>query len=463
MGSNPSMSTVSSGDSPRAKRARKNAKMTKTNNGNATKSRGSPEAKRPRTGGETGASKSSYDYMTKLNYLFRDSRFFVIKSNNSENVGLSKAKGVWSTLPQNEANLNKAFKECRNVLLIFSVKESGKFAGFARMSTESKRGPQIDWVLPPGISAKALGGVFDIDWICKKELSFTCTTHLYNPWNEGKPVKIGRDGQEIEPKVAQELCKLFPEDDAIEMLPVLKKSKEAGRILREKGVKPVVNRKPYIRMPPMRGGRGGGGGSSLRGGRGAPPNRKFIPGKRGGPGPPGLPFRKPGPGFPPKNRLTWDKRYSTSAAAEAYVADYMRQMQHQLPPLPYAPPPGFLPPLDGLPPPLPRYYDAGLPHDYAGSSNRPPPPPNFFGGDKRYDPPMLGGGNGGGSGNDKYSSHPYPKESRPKLMPPGGRPDYRDKERNNSAPADRRKPGGGKSENWNHHPRDTKYRYRGRR
>ena len=67
--------------------------------------------------------------MTKLNYLFRDARFFVIKSNNAENVTLSKAKGVWSTPPQNEAKLNQAFRESRNVLLIFSVKESGKFAG----------------------------------------------------------------------------------------------------------------------------------------------------------------------------------------------------------------------------------------------------------------------------------------------------------------------------------------------
>lgn len=69
------------------------------------------------------------DYITKLNYLFRDARFFVIKSNNAENVTLSKAKGVWSTPPQNEAKLNQAFRESRNVLLIFSVKESGKFAG----------------------------------------------------------------------------------------------------------------------------------------------------------------------------------------------------------------------------------------------------------------------------------------------------------------------------------------------
>lgn len=68
-------------------------------------------------------------------------------------------------------------------------------------------------MLPPGLSAKALGGVFKVDWICRKELPFTSTLHLYNPWNDGKQVKIGRDGQEIEPRVAEELCRLFPEDE----------------------------------------------------------------------------------------------------------------------------------------------------------------------------------------------------------------------------------------------------------
>ena len=111
----------------------------------------------------------SYDYATKLNYLFRDARFFLVKSNNAENVTLSKAKGVWSTPPTNESRLNKAFEESRNVLLIFSVKESGKFSGFARLATESRHDvPQVSWVLPPGLSARALGGVLKIDWICRK-------------------------------------------------------------------------------------------------------------------------------------------------------------------------------------------------------------------------------------------------------------------------------------------------------
>ena len=127
----------------------------------------------------------SYDYATKLNYLFRDARFFLVKSNNAENVTLSKAKGVWSTPPTNESRLNKAFEESRNVLLIFSVKESGKFSGFARLATESRHdAPQVSWVLPPGLSARALGGVLKIDWICRKvslvksiELDRSCLKH----------------------------------------------------------------------------------------------------------------------------------------------------------------------------------------------------------------------------------------------------------------------------------------------
>lgn len=76
--------------------------------------------------------------------------------------------GVWSTPPQNEAKLNQAFRQCRNVLLVFSVKESGKFCGFARLSIESRRDASpVQWILPPGLSSRALGGVFNIDWISK--------------------------------------------------------------------------------------------------------------------------------------------------------------------------------------------------------------------------------------------------------------------------------------------------------
>ena len=91
-----------------------------------------------------------------------------MKSNNAENIDLAKSKSVWATPPANEAKINQALKEARNVLLIYSVKESGKFSGFARLAAESNRnGPTVNWVLPPGLSRGALGGTFTIDWISK--------------------------------------------------------------------------------------------------------------------------------------------------------------------------------------------------------------------------------------------------------------------------------------------------------
>ncbi|KAG8454323.1 hypothetical protein GDO86_000821 [Hymenochirus boettgeri] len=166
-----------------------------------------------------------------MRYILQDARFFLIKSNNHENVSLAKAKGVWSTLPVNEKKLNAAFRSARSVILIFSVRESGKFQGFARLSSESHHGGSpIHWVLPAGMNAKMLGGVFKIDWICRRELPFTKSVHLTNPWNEHKPVKIGRDGQEIEPDCGTQLCLLFSADDSIDLYQVIHKMRHKRRM-----------------------------------------------------------------------------------------------------------------------------------------------------------------------------------------------------------------------------------------
>lgn len=203
-----------------------------------------------------------------MKVFFEDARYFLIKSANSENVILSKAKvsrkeifptrnvwiftisenvhflqGVWSTTPRNEQTLNKAFRETRNVILIFSVEKSQAFqgktkgncgsiyaypplqttvwslrytlrplqttflpygslfmisfsvSGFCRLASESLRDASpVNWVLPPGMNARNLGGVFKLHWINRNEVPFVNTSQLFNPWNEYKPVKIGRDG-----------------------------------------------------------------------------------------------------------------------------------------------------------------------------------------------------------------------------------------------------------------------------
>lgn len=54
-------------------------------------------------------------------------RYFILKSSNMKNIELSQQRGIWSTTPNNEQKLNRAFLESSAVLLIFSVQGSGHF------------------------------------------------------------------------------------------------------------------------------------------------------------------------------------------------------------------------------------------------------------------------------------------------------------------------------------------------
>ncbi|XP_045898223.1 YTH domain-containing protein 1-like isoform X2 [Micropterus dolomieu] len=198
--------------------------------GSASEASGSEKKREKLSSSVRAVRKGMENPTSKLRYILRDARFFLIKSNNHENVSLAKAKGVWSTLPVNEKKLNAAFRSARSVVLVFSVRESGKFQGFARLASESHHGGSpIHWVLPAGMNAKMLGGVFKIDWLCRRELPFTKTAHLSNPWNEHKPVKIGRDGQEIQPDIGAQLCALFPLDESVDMHQVARRVRHKRR------------------------------------------------------------------------------------------------------------------------------------------------------------------------------------------------------------------------------------------
>uniref|UniRef100_A0A3P8RLA1 YTH domain-containing family protein n=1 Tax=Amphiprion percula TaxID=161767 RepID=A0A3P8RLA1_AMPPE len=198
--------------------------------GSASEGSGSEKKREKLSSSVRAVRKGMENPTSKLRYILRNARFFLIKSNNHENVSLAKAKGVWSTLPVNEKKLNAAFRSARSVVLVFSVRESGKFQGFARLASESHHGGSpIHWVLPAGMNAKMLGGVFKIDWLCRRELPFIKTAHLSNPWNEHKPVKIGRDGQEIQPDVGAQLCALFPLDESVDVHQVARRVRHKRR------------------------------------------------------------------------------------------------------------------------------------------------------------------------------------------------------------------------------------------
>ena len=107
------------------------------------------------------------DILNDYDQLFINTRYFLIKSNNFENVEIAKSKNAWSTPIGNESRLNRAYRESNNVILIFSVCESGKFQGFARLASQSDPRLRIDWVLPPRMSPDMLSSPFRLDWVTK--------------------------------------------------------------------------------------------------------------------------------------------------------------------------------------------------------------------------------------------------------------------------------------------------------
>lgn len=186
-------------------------------------------------------------YSDLLSYFFKDAIYFIMKSNIQDNIDIAMSKSLWSTPALNEAKLNHAFIYYRNVILIFSTKESGKFAGFARLSSPLKTPPngRVNWVLPSGINEETFfNGAFELDWICKKDLQFTKTTHLFNPLNEGKPVKIARDGQQVDNAIAEQLLTLFPPDESIDLIPLLKKMKRQTK--NRPSMMPIVSMVPMM-------------------------------------------------------------------------------------------------------------------------------------------------------------------------------------------------------------------------
>lgn len=161
------------------------------------------------------------------------SRYFIVKSSNRENLELSVMRGLWATHRNNEAKLNDAFDSCDNVVLVFSVNETGHFQGCAKMM--SKIGVIIGgggWKYAHGTAH--YGRNFQLKWLKLCDLSFNKTRHLRNSYNENLPVKISRDCQELEPVVGNQLASLLYTEPDSDLMKVaneaeLKREQEKAR------------------------------------------------------------------------------------------------------------------------------------------------------------------------------------------------------------------------------------------
>ena len=64
-----------------------------------------------------------------------------------------------------------------------------------------------------------MGGTFDLEWRRAYGLRWEDVQHLHNPLNEGKPVKISRDGQELPADLGHTLLVMIEEGADRENIP----------------------------------------------------------------------------------------------------------------------------------------------------------------------------------------------------------------------------------------------------
>ena len=54
-----------------------------------------------------------------------------------------------------------------------------------------------------------MGGTFRVEWKRRVDLPFESTHQMFNPLNEGKPVRICRDGQEVPHELGSQLTRMM--------------------------------------------------------------------------------------------------------------------------------------------------------------------------------------------------------------------------------------------------------------
>ncbi|GIX60699.1 YTH domain-containing protein, putative [Babesia caballi] len=145
----------------------------------------------------------------------RNTKCFMIKSNNMMNIYFSICYGIWATGIHNTVKLINAFQQCEHVVLIFSGNESGGLQGYAKMMTLPIPGLYKGiW----GSSHARLGDNFRVKWLKQCSVEFEVLRHVTNHYNNNQPLKKSRDGTEVPLDVAEIICNTLynsPEDDLL--------------------------------------------------------------------------------------------------------------------------------------------------------------------------------------------------------------------------------------------------------
>lgn len=136
-----------------------------------------------------------------------ESKFFLMRSANMDNIIISRLQNQWATTKNNEVKLNEAFNSSPHVFLFFVVSKISNIQGMARMTSPVNNKASSFW---KNVELIKLGGCFKIQWLSYVPLAFNKIINIRNSLNENQPVFLSRDCTEIDKKSGKEIS-LFME------------------------------------------------------------------------------------------------------------------------------------------------------------------------------------------------------------------------------------------------------------
>jgi len=148
--------------------------------------------------------KQSTEWVRSHADLIESVRYFQLKSCYVGNIFTSQREGIWATTPKNTLKLLEAYLNNYHVILLFSVNSSRKFYGYARMSSMPHESLSVGHF--GSMEQTFLGPCFRVHWISNRIIPFDHTNEIKNTLNDNLPVRICRDGQEVNKEAGTRLC-----------------------------------------------------------------------------------------------------------------------------------------------------------------------------------------------------------------------------------------------------------------
>lgn len=196
-----------------------------------------------------------------------DVGYALLKCASPETIEASQRSGVWSVGPRTERSLRYLFQNKKYVVLIFSVSGSGHFAGWGLMrslpddpNAVAIANTAIAAAVAAGQTVGELGafshsgggtgpttsaGVFlAVEWMDREPVLTRTFDHILNPYNESKPIKVGRDGQEVESAAGQAFLRLCAAHKQVSLSNFSNVSNFSNRYNRSNSAGLINNRRP---------------------------------------------------------------------------------------------------------------------------------------------------------------------------------------------------------------------------